>query len=252
MKEQFNLYAQYYDLLYKDKDYKKEAEYVHKMIQKYKPEAKTLLSLGCGTGKYEFELEKFGYEVFGIDLSQQMIDIANQARGDSNSEFIQGDIREIRLDKKFDVVISLFHVMNYQTTNEDLIKAFETAALHLRKNGIFLFDFWYGPAVLTDLPKKKTKFIENEKISILRKTTPVMHVNKNVVDVSFDIEVCDKLNGKKYIFSELHKMRYLFLPEISLFLDRMALSFVATNKWMLFDDEPSNSSWYSLVVSEKK
>ena len=250
-KEQFNLYAQYYDLLYKDKDYRKEAEYVHTLIQKYKPNAKTILSLGCGTGKYEFELEKLGYEIVGVDISQQMVDIANISKGESKCEFIQGDIRNIRLDRKFDVVISMFHVICYQITNDDLLKAFKTASVHLSEGGLFLFDFWYGPAVLTDLPKYKEKILENDDLSISRITTPVMQVNENVVDINFVIEVFDKENKKKHNFQELHKMRYLFLPELKLFLKKINHDLVSNCKWLSMDKEVNNESWYGMVISRQ-
>ena len=244
--EPFNLYAQYYDLLYKDKDYKKEAEYLHTLIRKHSPNAKTILSLGCGTGNYEFELEKLGYEIVGVDISQQMIDIADISRGKSKCEFIQGDIRNIRLDRTFDIVISMFHVMCYQTSNEDLLNAFETASAHLNKGGIFLFDFWYGPAVLTDLPKYKEIFIENDDLSISRTTTPVMQVNENVVDINFDIEVFDKENKNKHNFQELHKMRYLFLPEMK-FMMKNKFDYLQTYKWLSDKKNVSCDSWYGLT-----
>ena len=214
MKKQFNLYAQYYDLLYKDKDYKKEAEYVHTLIQQNNPKAKTILSLGCGTGRHEKELENFGYDIVGVDLSEQMIEIANNDKGKSTCQFIQGDIRNLRLKQKFDVVISLFHVMSYQNSNDDVISFFNTAKAHLTTKGIFIFDFWYGPAVLADPPVVRRKCIENDKISIDRIATPVIYENKNIVDVNYEIIVFDKDTQKKTRFSELHSMRYFFDSEM--------------------------------------
>ena len=244
--EQFNLYAQYYDLLYKDKAYKKEAKYIHSLIQKYKPNAKTILSLGCGTGKYEFELEKLGYEVVGVDISQQMIDIANISKGESKCEFIQGDIRNVRLDRKFDVVISMFHVMCYQTSNEDLLKAFKTSSAHLNKGGIFLFDFWYGPAVLIDPPTIREKQMENDFIKVKRVAKPIMAYNENIVNVNFEIEICDKETGEIQIISELHKMRYLFLPEIK-FIMKNKFDHLQTYKWLSDKKNISCDSWYGLT-----
>ena len=67
--------------------------------------------------------------------------------------FTTGDIRDIRLNQRFDVVIALFHVISYQTTNDDVTAAFQTARQHLNPGGIFIFDVWYGPAVLTERPR---------------------------------------------------------------------------------------------------
>ena len=248
--EPFNLYAQYYDLLYKDKDYKKEAEYLHTLIRKHSPNAKTILSLGCGTGNYEFELEKLGYEIVGVDISQQMIDIADISRGKSKCEFIQGDIRNIRLDKKFDVVISMFHVICYQTSNEDLLKSFKTASIHLSKDGIFLFDFWYGPAVLTDPPTIREKQMENDLIKVKRMAKPTMLYNENVVDVNFNIEIIDKATGLTQTISELHKMRYLFLPEMKLMM-KNKFDYLQTYKWLSDKKNVSCDSWYGIICFKK-
>ena len=50
-----------------------------------------------------------------------------------------------------------------------------TAAKHLKPNGVFIFDFWYGPGVLTDPPVVRLKRLENEEIEVLRIAEPVMH-----------------------------------------------------------------------------
>src|SRR3954467_12343728 len=113
----FDNYSAYYDLLYKDKDYTTEANYIHERIQHYLPGAKTILSLGCGTGNYEFLLEKFGYEITGIDISPEMISLADEKRKMAQSSTISfevADIKTYKTDKRFDVVISLFHVISYQ------------------------------------------------------------------------------------------------------------------------------------------
>lgn len=73
----FKKYAKYYDLFNKDKDYGKEADYVHALIQKYAPDAKAILDLGCGTGQHDFFLAEKGYSVIGVDMSEEMLSIAN-------------------------------------------------------------------------------------------------------------------------------------------------------------------------------
>src|SRR6185369_9558620 len=85
---QFDVYAAFYDLLYKDKDYKGESEYIDQLIAKFsqKDKSKTsLLDLACGTGKHLLELSSKGYaSLSGSDISKSMIDIAREnshARG---------------------------------------------------------------------------------------------------------------------------------------------------------------------------
>jgi SAM-dependent methyltransferase len=135
----FGAYSQYYNLLYKDKDYAGETEYVHGLIQKHRQGAQSILDLGCGTGRHDLLLAHMGYEVTGIDLSEEMLAIARSQTliphpsplksTCSSVNFHQGDIRSIRLERSFDAVVSLFHVISYQTTNDDLRAAFATAGM---------------------------------------------------------------------------------------------------------------------------
>ena len=79
-----------------------------------------------------------------------------------------GDICDYSIDKKFDAVISLFHVASYMIKNEQLVAMFKTAAKHLNPGGIFIFDFWYGPGVITTPPTIRLIRLENEEVNVLR------------------------------------------------------------------------------------
>ena len=255
----FDIYSLYYDLLYKDKDYAAETSYIHKLIQSNVPTGSSLLDLGCGTGKHDFEFAQLGYKVTGVDLSDQMIAVAasklsvDYKTNADSLDFVSGDIRSIRLNKKFDAVVSLFHVMCYQTSNADLKQAFKTAANHLSTGGIFVFDFWYGPGVLHDLPTVRVKRLENEKIAVTRITEPQVHVNENIVDVHFEVQIKDKIadTNNLEVIHELHQMRYLFLPELLLFMEEEGFEFVAIKEW-LGEAPPTIKSWYSVLICRKK
>jgi len=217
----FYAYAKYYDLLYRDKDYAAEAEFTASKIRERVPDARRVLDLGCGTGAHAECLARLGYSVHGIDLSQAMVRSALERRARLPDEvagrlsFEQGDVRDIRLRDKYDAVVSLFHVMSYQTSNPDLDAAFATAASHLRAGGVFLFDFWYGPAVLTEKPSVRIKRLEDDEIKILRIAEPVLRSNENIVDVHYSCFVEEKSSGAVSVVTEVHSMRYLFLPELA-------------------------------------
>ena len=243
----FAHYSRYYNLLYHDKDYAGEAQYLHKLIQTYKPGAKTILNLGCGTGNHDFELEKLGYSVTGIDASPEMLAVARERldkqHGISvNLDFTQGDIRTIRLNKTFDVVISLFHVMSYQTTNNDLRAVFNTAKAHLESGGLFFFDCWYGPAVLTNPPAIRIKRLADDKIEVLRIAEPVMHYDKNIVDVNYLVLITDKSTKSMEQIKETHRMRYLFMPEITELARMNEMKKLFACEWMK-TFEPTEHSW---------
>lgn len=248
----FGAYSKYYDLLYKDKDYVGEAQYVHEKIQKFAPGVKRILDLGCGTGRHDFELAKLGYEVTGIDLSEEMLATASSCLLSLNSNessdlysslnFCSGDIRTVRLNQTFDVVVSLFHVMSYQTSNEDLQAAFATVTAHLKPGGLFIFDCWYGPAVLTDLPEVRIKRFEDMECEVLRIAEPVMHYNDNVVDVNYQVMVKEKATDKVETLLETHHMRYLFMPELEKLIDNNKMEKIFTCEWMS-ERVPGNDTW---------
>jgi SAM-dependent methyltransferase len=248
----FKEYSKYYNLLYKDKDYQKEIEYILSIVNEFNPSAKTILNLGCGTGKHDFFLSKKGYTVTGVDMSDTMIAEAKSTYGEIKSlTFLKGDIRDVRIDKKYDVVVSLFHVMSYQISNEDLYKSFLTAKDHLKEDGVLIFDFWYGPAVLTDKPEYRIKELENEEIEVKRIAEPTLYPNENYVDVKYLISIKDKETGASKEIEEIHKMRYLFIPELELILNQAGFKIVMASEW-LTKKKLSTTSWNGLVVCKIK
>lgn len=247
----FDEYARYYDLLYRDKDYHGETATIDKLIKGYAPSARTVLNLGCGSGKHDRCLAALGYRVTGVDLSEEMLVLARKEAANSESlEYCRGDVCSVRLGKTFDVVVSLFHVMSYQVSNENLLAALETARLHLSPGGVFIFDCWYGPGVLTDRPAVRVKELEDESIKVTRIAKPVMHPNDNVVDVNYHILIQDKLTSTVREVDELHRMRYLFLPEISLLLGRMGMKILDAHESFKPDTAGSFAAWSLTVVAQ--
>lgn len=247
-----DLYSQYYDLLYSDKDYIAEVEYVDNLIQANSSNTKTLLDMGCGTGKHAELLCNKGYVVHGIDLSENMLKIAESRRKNKKDllSFSHSNIQELNLDKKFDAVISLFHVMSYQNSNEELIKAFSVAKKHLNEDGIFIFDFWYGPAVLTNLPTTRVKRLENESIKVTRIAEPILHAQKNIVDVNYDVFIEDSKSKVIIEKKELHKMRYLFDPELELICEQVGFKIEKRYDWM-GDNNSDFNSWNVVWIVRK-
>lgn len=248
----FGEYSKVYDLFYGDKNYRAEAAYVKKLIKECKPSAESILDLGCGTGRHAAILRKYGYDVLGVDLSSAMIEIAQKRTRTNYPAFIRGDIRTIRLKRKFDVVVSLFHVVNYQLSDDDLASAFRTARAHLSKGGIFIFDFWYGPAVLTDPPHPRVKKIETHDMTAIRFADPCIHPNDNIVDINYSIIFKDKHNKEVQEINELHRLRYLFMPEMRSMLKIANFTIRNALQWMSFDEALSLDSWLGAVVAEAK
>lgn len=250
MTKVFDSYAAYYDLLYEDKDYAREAAYCLALLAEQGVAGGSIFELGCGTGKHAEEFARNGFSVHGVDLSELMVELAEQRKPADLSErlhFEVGDVRKARLGRQFDAVIALFHVASYQTSNQDLKAMFATAAEHLKPGGVFVFDFWYGPAVLTEQPEARNKRMKNDEIEVLRTAEPVMHPNENVVDVKYTINVTHSDIEKPSVITETHRMRYLFLPELDDMLTSANLQLVKSAKW-LTEEMLDLSSWQGLAV----
>jgi len=229
----FGDYARYYNLLYRDKDYAGETEYVVSLLHRFRPEAKRIIELGSGTGRHADLLSRKGYVLHGIELSSEMLAQAQSfSERNENLTFSQGDIRNVRLQSTFDAAISLFHVISYQPTNSDLLLAFRTAREHLSSGGVFIFDCWYGPAVLTERPSVRIKRVEDDRIEVTRLVEPELHPNSNLVDVRYQVFVRDKATNAVNELRESHRMRYLFQPEIELLLEQSGFRLMHCEEWM--------------------
>lgn len=250
----FRDYAKYYDLLYRDKDYATEASFVLGTLSGLGCAPATLLDLGSGTGRHAMAMARQGVTVTGVDRSEIMLSMARSAKatdlpsGVAAPEFHLGDARNVRFGRTFDAVTALFHVMSYQATEDDALAAFATAREHLRPGGVFLFDFWYGPGVLTDRPTERTRNLEDEDVLVRRHALPVLHVNDNIVDVNYTITIRRKASGEESTLCETHRMRYWFLPELRHLLKNEGFTILATGAWMK-DRRPEADTWNAHVAA---
>lgn len=113
--------------------------------------------------------------------------------------------------------------LGYQCTgvdndNRDILAAFYTARKALDEGGIFLFDVWYGPGVLTDKPVVRMKEVEDEENRLIRIARPIMHDKKSTVEVCYEVFVINKETSIVKTINEIHSMRYFFRPEIEILL----------------------------------
>lgn len=248
--EVFQDYAYYYNAFYHDKDYTAESSQVDMLLKRFGSNIKKIINYGCGTGKHDIALSKLGYCCAGIDMSPLMIDIAreNSRNEKVKIDFSVADIREYEPTQKFDAVISLFHVMSYQNSNDDILAAFRAARKALDKGGLFLFDVWYGPGVLSDQPAVRVKEIQTDKHELIRIARPVMHDKTNVVDVCYEVLIIDKESNETKTINETHHMRYFFRPELEFYLKEAGFD-LADNLDCGTLGETGYGSWTSYFVA---
>ena len=246
------IYSQYYDLLYKDKNYKVEVDYLIEILGRHGQKAKSILELGCGTGNHAKFFSEYGYKILGIDRSKDMLEIAKKRFADDpNVTFELAEIEDYIIDKNFDAIFSLFHVISYLNDTNSLLDTFANVSKHLKPDGLFIFDTWFGPGVLSDQPEVRMKKIKNDQIEVVRIASPTLHIAKNVCDVNYQIYVEDFKENRIYKNEEKHSMRYFFLPEMQLMLEQSGLVLIECLEYLKFES-PKLDTWNAVFVCKKK
>ena len=247
------IYSQYYDLLYEDKDYKNEVDYVSKRLgHDGVLKNLTLLDLGCGTGIHTREFSKRGLTCMGIDISEGMIEVAALQSEDLDSATYKvGDISDYHLSKNFNYIVSLFHVFSYLTSQEQVEGFFKSSSIHMQKDAILLFDYWNMDAVKIDPPIKREKNVENNNIKVNRQAIPRIDIDTNIVEINFNIEIYEKAVSKNHTFKEKHLMRFYSQSEIDFVATKYGFELIKHTKW-LSDDAPSSDDWYACSSYRKK
>lgn len=140
--EEYNIYggfAAVYDLFMDDIPYDDWFSYIKKILERQGIRDGAVVDLACGTGEITWRLADAGYQVTGIDLSEEML-MAAREKCDDKAFFVQQDIRKLELAGPVKVMVCICDGMNYLCEEEDLAQVFERVNAYLEKDGIFLFD----------------------------------------------------------------------------------------------------------------
>jgi SAM-dependent methyltransferase len=246
-----NVYSKYYDLLYMDKDYEKECEFIEEAFKQYSSfKPVKILDVGCGTGEHLVHLAKRGYQVTGIDKSGSMIRIAEEKirKHKLRAKVIVTDVLDFDLDEKFDACISMFAVINYIIKTDDIIKAFKNIRKHLKHGGLFIFDYWYGPAVLTIRPSTRVKIVEKDGIKLIRTVVPELDTFNHIQRSNYyliaikDGMVIDEAQ-------ETHVLRYLFPQELIHYLKETGFEVLKFCEFPYLDKPPSENTWNVATIA---
>jgi SAM-dependent methyltransferase len=254
---QFDVYAAFYDLLYKDKNYKGESEYIDQLIAKFLNKEKsetTLLDLACGTGKHLFELSSKGYaSLSGSDISKSMIDVAvkNAEATAKKVSFYNFSFQESdKINKRFDVVISMFSAMNYLTSYEDQSKTLKNVHSLLNDNSLFIFDYWNGCAV-TEIysPIKALRKKQGDEEILRISETSLDHISQSAT-VKF---TCNYFKGNERVaeFEETHHLHYYYFSEIKNMLLEHGFDVLYIGPFMNIGGAITPQEWNISVVCRK-
>jgi SAM-dependent methyltransferase len=250
----FSEYSVVYDLIYQDKDYLGEAQFVARLLNRFldKPTEKTeVLDIACGTGRHIQELASMGFLVMGSDLSANMVKVARdrtKSLGLSidfhNESFQSCD----RIGQQYDAVIAMFSAIDYLTNYSDIARSLKNIRGLLRTGGAFIFDFWNGNAVLKSHSPLRFKRVQKDDEVVIRISNTTIDSISQIATINFDFMVLKAGNVVRE-FSEVHSIRYFFPQEMKDMLAANGFEVVHRCPFLREDSEIEPDEWNLTYVA---
>ena len=141
--EAYTSFASVYDTFMDNIPYEEWAEYLSGLLAEYEVTDGIVLDLGCGTGTLTELMAARGFDMIGVDYSEEMLEIAMEKRAESGRDilYLLQDMREFELYGTVRAVISICDSLNYITEEEELEEVFRLVNNYLDPDGVFIFDF---------------------------------------------------------------------------------------------------------------
>jgi SAM-dependent methyltransferase len=194
----FSRSARLYDAVYASiRDYPREAAELDRLIQERRPGARTLLDVACGTGAHLEHLT--GYEVEGLDLDPEMLDVARDRL--PNVPFHDGDMADFNLGKRFDAVVCMFSSIGYVRSEDRLRSAISAMARHLETAGVLVVEPWLTPDVWVDRHVGAV-FVDEPDLKIARINLGLREGNVSIFDFEYLVGTPDGIER----FTEHHDL----------------------------------------------
>lgn len=242
--------AKYYDVMHQYRDYAQECKFIDDLIKRQVPKAKKVLDICCGTGEHAVRMACLGYEVTGVDQSQDMLDIAvDKAKSSSRSiDFICSDIFELGINKEFEVAYCFGYTFLYMTKNSDARRLFRAVKKTLLPGGLFLVDFINGLSLIKDFDKDEFIYRYNN-ITISQHDRWSLDKRRRVKHLDFVYEITDD-DGRAQKISAEEDLRIFYNDEVQTLLSDCGFSNIESFGDYTIERNTSDSP-YIVIISGK-
>lgn len=230
----------YYHVLYKNRDFTEAELFIDNLIQLLQPQKSSrFLDLGCGKGRHSIYLNKKGFDVTGIDLSEKSIACAKTSENET-LHFYTHDMRKLFRTNYFDVVVNLFTSFGYFEQERDDHAVVNAVCKGLKPDGVFVLDFMNSKKVIANLACSETKIIEGIEFKISKTVEDNFIVKK--------IQFTDK--GKSYQYEECVKA--LTLNDFEKYFEANKLKIVHLRGNYKLEEFDEKSSERLIIVARKE
>ncbi len=138
----YNTFAYFYDALTQNVEYETRSNYIYSFFNVNNIKSGTVLDLACGTGSMSLPFMEKGYNIVGIDCSEQMLEIASNKFSQKGNDFslLKAEMQNFRLESRIDACICCLDSINHLNNISEVQKTFENVYASLKENGLFVFD----------------------------------------------------------------------------------------------------------------
>ena len=254
--DSYTEFATVYDTFMDNVPYQKWHTFLLDLLHEYGISEGLVLDLGCGTGNMTELLAHSGYDMIGIDNSQEMLAMAERKRQSMEQDeersilYLLQDMRSFELYGTVKAVVSICDSVNYITKPEELIEVFRLVNNYLDPGGIFIFDF--------NTECKYREILGNQIIAESREDCCFIWDNYydeddciNEYELNLFVKDYDDENGRYLRFQETHFQRGYTLDEMKNFLSMSGLEYVTAYE-EFSKREPSKVSERILVVAREQ
>ncbi|QOS90182.1 class I SAM-dependent DNA methyltransferase [Peribacillus sp. JNUCC41] len=202
----YERFAYVYDELMKDAPYEKWLMILTAKLEQYGIGGRKVLDLACGTGEMTVELAQHGFDVTGVDLSDEMLLVANEkaVKLRLSIPLFQQNMAELEGLGQFDCVTIFCDSLNYLRNEGDIVKTFSRVHEHLKDGGLFLFDV-HSIYKMEEIFHDNTFAVNGEEVSYIWDCFPGEEPYSVEHDLSFFVR--DDESGLYDRFDELHYQR---------------------------------------------
>lgn len=216
----------YYHMLYSNRNDEEAELLIDNLLAYLKPATNNkIVDIACGRGRHSIYLNKKGFDVTGIDLSEQNIKYAKQFE-QKNLHFYVHDMRKLSSINYYDIALNLFTSFGYFESERDHVNALKAFRKSLKHDGTFVIDYFNTHKIIKNLTTEETKQIDDIEFRIHK----VVADGKIIKQINFEHQT------KKYAFEE--RVQAFLLADFEQMLTKSGLAI--TEKFGNYNLDPFN------------